>query len=114
MTVDLNAARELLNSERAKLVQQLADLGADENGDLRKDIDFGDGFADAAAITAERTEVIGLVESIKGQLDGVDEALERVDEGTYGTCTRCGDAIAPARLEARPASVNCVSCKSRS
>jgi RNA polymerase-binding transcription factor DksA len=113
MTVDLNTARELLTAERAKLVQQLADLGADENGDLRRDLDFGEGFADAAAITAERTEVIGLVESIKGQLDGVVEALSRVEDGSYGVCQRCGETIAAARLEARPASVSCVSCKSR-
>jgi RNA polymerase-binding transcription factor DksA len=37
-------------------------------------------------------------------------ALARVEDGTYGLCARCGEAIAPARLEMRPASRYCVEC----
>jgi RNA polymerase-binding transcription factor DksA len=114
MTVDIDAARRLLDEERAKLVHQLDELGANEDGDLRNDLDFGEGFADAAAITAKRTEVLGLVETIKAHLDLVDEALARVEEGTYGTCRRCGADISAARLEARPASLLCVDCASKS
>ena len=61
--------------------------------------------------TAERTEVIGLVETIKHQLDGVDAALARLTEGKYGTCANCGKDIDPARMEARPESIYCVDCK---
>jgi len=111
--IDLDTTRVLLESERAKLVRQLADLGADEDGDLRKDLAFGEGFADAAAITAERTEILGLVHGLKNQLDGVDQALAMVAQGSYGTCQLCGDGIPAARLEARPASVHCVTCKSK-
>lgn len=111
--IDLDAARALLEEERDKLVRQLEELGASETGDLRSDLEFGDGFADAGAATAERTEVLGLVDSLKGQLDAVDVALRRVDDETYGTCEICGKAIPPARLQARPASVRCVDCKAR-
>lgn len=109
---DTSKAKAALQEERAHLVHQLEDLGAAETGDLRADLDFGGSFADAAAVTAERTEVLGLVDSIKGQLDDVDTALAHIEAGTYGTCDRCGSEIAPARLEARPASVLCVNCKS--
>jgi RNA polymerase-binding transcription factor DksA len=74
---------------------------------------FGDGFADAGAATAERTEVIGLVDTIKGQLDGVDAALARITEGKYGICVNCGKEIDPARMEARPESIYCVDCKAK-
>ena len=44
-------------------------------------------------------------------LERIDEALERMEEGTYGTCERCGEAIDPARLEAIPYAIRCVRCE---
>ncbi len=111
---DTSKAKVALLEERTHLVHQLEELGAAETGDLRADLDFGGSFADAASVTAERTEVLGLVDSIKGQLDDVDEALAHIEAGTYGTCDKCGNEISPARLEARPASILCVNCKSSS
>lgn len=110
---DVTHAKELLQVERATLVDQLTEMGSSESGDLRTDLDFGDGFADAGAATAERTELLGVVESLKAQLDGVDAALARIEEGMYGTCKSCGKEIPAARLEARPASILCVECKSQ-
>ena len=78
-------AEARLLEERGKLVRQLAELGADETGELRADVEFGDGFADAAAATAERTEVLGLVDSLKKNLEDIDLALRRLQEGLYGT-----------------------------
>lgn len=106
-----DAIAERLTKERERLVHQLNELGATEDGDLRRDAGFEEGFADAAAATAERTEVIGLVESIKRMLDEVDTALARVTDGTYGTCASCGNEIPRARLEFRPESIYCVDCK---
>ncbi|MDH5371426.1 MAG: TraR/DksA C4-type zinc finger protein [Acidimicrobiia bacterium] len=113
MTINYDAARIALNDERAKLVHQLEELGATESGDLRSDVEFGDSFADAGAATAERTEVIGLIESLKRQLDSVDGALVKLDDGQYGLCVTCGKPIGAARMEARPTSVRCMDCKSR-
>lgn len=112
-TFDIAGAEKALKEERAHLVHQLEELGAAETGDLSSDIDFGGSFADAAAVTAERTEVLGVVESLKGLLVNVDRALRNIENGTYGLCEQCGTEIAPARLEARPASVLCIDCKSR-
>ena len=112
-TINLDSARAELEQARARLVHHLAELGSEESGELRSDLVFGDGFADAGAATAERTEVIGLVETIKGQLDGVDAALARITNGKYGTCANCGKDIDPARMEARPESIYCVDCKAK-
>jgi RNA polymerase-binding transcription factor DksA len=113
MTIDFDSARSGLVTEREKLVRQMGELGASEDGDLRPDLDFGEGFADAAAITAERTEVLGLVEALKERLDAVDAAIARIDDGSYGVCKTCGGQIPAARMEARPESVQCVDCKSK-
>jgi RNA polymerase-binding protein DksA len=113
MALDIAKAEKALKSERARLVHQLDELGAAESGELRSDLDFGESFADAAAVTAERTEILGLVESLKSQLDDIDTAISRIEAGTYGICDRCGEEIGEDRLEFRPASVLCVSCKSK-
>lgn len=42
----------------------------------------------------------------------ISAALNRIDEGTYGHCTRCGRQIAPARLEALPYASACIECQS--
>lgn len=110
----MSDAEQSLREERANLVHRLSELGANEEGELREDVDFGEGFADAAATTAERTELIGLVESLKGMLGDIDTALERLSDGTYGTCAECGKKIGQARLEFRPESIYCVDCKAKS
>lgn len=102
-----------LTEMRRNLVHQLAELGSNEAGELEAELHFRDAFADAASATAERTEVLGLVENLKIQLEDVDAALAKIEAGTYGTCSNCGKQIPTARLEARPESVLCVECKSR-
>lgn len=113
-TVDIEKAAETLQAERSRLLHQLEELGADESGELTGEIDFGDAFADAGAATAERTETMGIIDNLKHQLDDVDRALTKVADGTYGTCTKCGNDIGAARLEFRPMSVLCINCKSGS
>jgi DnaK suppressor protein len=49
-------------------------------------------------------------ESLHRTLDDIRAALARVDAGTYGRCTSCGDAIPAARLELRPYAAMCVPC----
>ena len=106
-------AEQHLVGARVKLVRQLAELGADETGELRADVEFGDGFADAAAATAERTEVLGLVDTLKKNLDDIDRALARITEGLYGICVTCGRDIGADRLAFRPESIYCVECKAK-
>ncbi len=113
MALDIATAKKALRNERENLVHQLGELGAAESGDLKADLDFGESFADAAAVTAERTEVLGVVDSLKHQLDDVDKALAHIAAGTYGTCDNCGKQIGADRMQFRPASVLCVDCKSQ-
>jgi RNA polymerase-binding protein DksA len=111
--IDTQKAEQALRTERENLLHQLEEIGATADGSLRTDVEYGDGFADAAATTAERTEVLGLAESLTRMLEEVDLALARIEEGSYGTCRNCGNEIAAARLEFRPESTLCVDCKSK-
>ena len=111
--MNIDGALAALTEEREKLVRQLTELGATESGELTGDVDYGDGFADAAAATAERSEVLGIVENLTKLLADVDQALAKVEDGTYGLCKQCGKEIGAARMEFRPMSRYCVDCKTR-
>jgi RNA polymerase-binding protein DksA len=47
---------------------------------------------------------------IAKEIASVKRALARIEDGTYGECVRCGEEIAPARLEARPEAALCIDC----
>lgn len=113
MELDIAAAEKTLREERQALVHQMEELGATETGDLTGDVNYGDGFSDAGAATAERTEVMGVVDALRGQVESIDAALARIEDGTYGLCASCGNEIGADRLEFRPSSILCVSCKSK-
>lgn len=111
--IDIESAVTALKNERDGLVEQLAHLGATETGELTGDVDFGEGFADAAAATAERSEVLGIIENLRDLVGEVDAALEKADAGTYGRCESCGKDIGTARMDFRPTSRYCVGCKTK-
>jgi DnaK suppressor protein len=48
----------------------------------------------------------------RGELTQMDEALDRLEDGTYGLCADCGQEIDERRLKVRPFAVCCVSCQS--
>jgi DnaK suppressor protein len=105
--------RERLEEERGELRKQLDDLGAHRDAEGIMDPELDEGFADAGQAAAERSSLLTLVRSLRGTLQDVDHALERMDTGTYGTCERCHQPIAEERLEALPAARLCIGCKQR-
>lgn len=67
--------------------------------------------ADLGSDTFEQTLSLALLENESTALREIDLAVERMVEGTYGTCDGCGDAIGKARLRALPQATLCRSCK---
>lgn len=67
--------------------------------------------ADIGSEVFERSKDFALREHAMISLTAVDDALERIDEGSYGICDVCGREIAPERLEARPSTTICRDCK---
>lgn len=108
---DLQSAQKRLQDEKDIVRAELSDLGFTADGKV--DVHFDEGFADAAQSTAERAKVLSLAEGLRQRLEDLDEALERIDEGTYGVCERCGNEINPERLDAVPAASLCMPCKQK-
>jgi DnaK suppressor protein len=101
--------RDQLQSERERLVAQLARLGHGSDAAL----DFDENFADSGQVTAERGEVEALAGQLEESLSEVDDALAKIDSGEYGVCESCRSAISDARLEAMPTARLCMSCASQ-
>jgi DnaK suppressor protein len=96
-------ARAKLEAEQGSLRGQLDTLGRG-NDELTTD----HGFADSSLVAAEEGEYRALAANLESLLADVERALEKLDEGSYGRCETCGEPIAPARLEAMPASRFCL------
>jgi RNA polymerase-binding transcription factor len=101
---------EALIEQRALVRHEIREQGADPDTD---DVSFVDdpGFSDRSHSTQERSRLIAVVETLRANLNDVERALERIDDGTYGVCERCGNPIDPDRLEARPWALLCMDCK---
>jgi len=97
--------RAQLEAERSDLLAQLAELG---HGDAAAALTYDANFADSSQVTAEKGETEALAATLMETLQAVNAALHRMDEGTYGLCERCGNPIAPARLEAMPSATRCI------
>lgn len=104
MASDPSTIRAELVTERDDLARRLTELTADGSAAP----DFDENFADSAQVTAEQVENATLAATLRDQLSDVEVALERIDDGTYGTCEVCGAEIAAARLEAMPSTRFCI------
>lgn len=65
---------------------------------------------EGVTLSSEWSRLTGLAEAAASELRQVDDALARVDAGTYGICANCGKPIPAGRLEARPFAEYCVVC----
>jgi RNA polymerase-binding protein DksA len=114
--IDIAHFRELLEAERARIATALEHLHAsnstsldDETDEARSDNHLGD----AASTTLARELDSGLEEGAEHTVVAIDAALARIEDGTYGTCTRCGKPIGEERLEALPWATLCIDDKRR-
>ncbi|WP_460541222.1 TraR/DksA family transcriptional regulator [Glycomyces halotolerans] len=71
----------------------------------------GDDQIDSGSKTVEHEHEVALAGAISERIRQVSHALERLDDGDYGICERCGNPIPAARLAAFPSATLCVSCK---
>lgn len=102
-----------LEARRPELVAELARVDADLDAARAAKADGTDDDEhdpEGATTSAQWSHATGMRRSILSNLDEVDRALERVTQGSYGTCVRCDHAIGEARLEARPAASLCIDC----
>lgn len=109
----LRAIREGLVVERAGLLAQVEDLNAEADVNNWREGGFDDDPADAGSASFERETAQSLSNHARKLLEEIDDALRRMDAGTYGKCENCGQRIELERLEALPYARLCLECKRR-
>lgn len=103
-SADTAIARTLLEAERLRLLEELGEP-IEGPGQMT----YGSQAA-AATHVFEQQRDLALRDKERHQLRQVEEALARLDAGTYGRCASCGAAIASERLEAIPWAAHCIDC----
>ena len=102
MTPD--TARETLLARRSEILARLA--GIDDRLDEPEDKDR----EEAATQTEDDQMLMSLGDLERAEVARIDAALDRVRQGSWGVCVKCGDAIEPKRLELLPETPFCASC----
>ena len=105
MTKPSSDPRATLLVERERLLAGLAE------GIVAPDPMTYGSQAAAASQVFEQQRDLALRDKDQQHLTAVDAALARLDDGTFGTCVRCGRPIAPERLQALPWAAHCIDCQ---
>lgn len=98
-----SSLRDRLLADREQLAAQVESLDPGSASAA-----FDDNFADSGQVAAEQGENLVLAGQLRAEIEEIDRALAKIDDGTYGTCEVCGQPIAEARLEAMPATRFCI------
>jgi DnaK suppressor protein len=114
VTVDVDRARTRLLGERERVLAEVQVVQDDLSHSLEESFDE-DGndshLADSASETVDREIEQTLGDNAEHLLASIDEALGRIDAGTYGRCVRCEQPIDEDRMSALPYAAKCIECK---
>jgi DnaK suppressor protein len=105
---DIERFRKLLTAERNRILQRAIRM-ADQNVTI--DADDVPDIVDLATSDLSLNLNVEIRERERHLLGKIDTALAKIDEGSFGVCDDCGEAIAPGRIEARPVTTLCIKCK---
>ncbi|PTR24200.1 TraR/DksA family transcriptional regulator [Rhodococcus sp. OK519] len=102
-----------IEAERADVDRRIASLTARftailEGSEFTTDDDEHD--PEGSTIAFERAQVATLLDDARREVDELDAATRRLENGTYGLCAKCGKPISEARLDALPAARTCIDC----
>jgi DnaK suppressor protein len=99
--------RTILNEEMRQLLQEAEKTVSEMNADTTNFPDPND----RATQESDRNFELRIRDRERKLINKITEALERIDNGTFGTCEVCEEEIGEARLRARPVTTLCIDCK---
>ncbi len=114
-TTDSNQIRSRLEIEKKRIQDELDQITATSSQSIderREGSPFGKREEEATE-SMELEKRLALENRLKSLLTEVERALEKLDAGTYGICDLCNMAIDPARMEALPQAILCLSCRQK-
>jgi RNA polymerase-binding protein DksA len=114
--VDTARFEQVLREERQRVLDAISYLHEETPGSLEDETEEIVGnsdnhLGDTASATLDREIDYSLEENSEQVLRAIDVALQRIEEGTYGTCETCGQPISEERLEAIPYATQCIDCR---
>jgi DnaK suppressor protein len=108
------SARSRLATERKDTEARLAALQRDFEGIVSSAASAAgaddEHDPEGSSTAFDRQHVAALIRQARDQLAGIARAEQRLDDGSYGTCERCGRPVGGERLAARPAAATCIGC----
>lgn len=108
------ALKEILLEKREALIREIKQqLGQSLTEEQQRRLEAAMDSGDQALVDLDREMGISLQEMRNRERQLIDDALDSLDEGTYGVCAECGNEISKKRLEALPFARLCIECKSK-
>jgi DnaK suppressor protein len=105
---ELDEFKSLLVEEKGKILKHLSELSDSSGQEL--DLTTGDSV-DIASLEINQNNLTKIGKRESFLLKKIELALQKVADGSYGTCESCGEQIAIPRLKARPVAQLCIDCK---
>ncbi len=114
----LKKRRESLGKTLAKKREEILkevkeEIGDHFKGDRKIEVETALDDGDWSIVDLAEDIDIAILERHKDTLNKIDEALRKLDEGTYGICNDCNQEISEKRLDALPFAIYCVECQQR-
>lgn len=105
--MDLEKVKQKLIEERNALAERVRKIEARiQRVDKPLDPDFAE-----QAVEQENDEVLDALDEVgRHELEGIEAALQRIEQGTYGICVTCGKPISVERLTVIPYADKCIAC----
>jgi RNA polymerase-binding protein DksA len=107
---DLKKLRAALLERRRQLVGDVAGLEDEALRAGEEEVSV-DHMADHGSESYEKDQTIGHIERESAELKRIDQALKRIEAGSYGICEQCGKPIKKTRLRAMPSAGLCLACQ---
>ena len=106
--------RKMLLERRQEVMKEIDGLiGHRMSDEIQRRVDSAPDVGDQALLDTERVRDISIMELRNKMRQQIDEALAKLEEGTYGRCADCGAEITEKRLRAVPFARRCVTCQEK-
>jgi DnaK suppressor protein len=106
---DLEFFKEYLT----QMIEDIQRQGEATIEEMSDNVEYYSDPADRASAESDRTFTLRLRDRDRKLIKKINEALDRIEDGTFGVCEDCDEEIGIPRLKARPVTTLCIECKSR-
>ena len=108
--------KEKLESFRKLLIQNINELLSEAGKTVSEMTNGKENFPDPndrASLESDRNFELRIRDRERKLIVKMQEAIKRIDDGTFGVCEACGGPISEKRLTARPVTTDCIDCKTK-